>query len=67
MSISQIISSRNSWGSIYAVGQEKELIVKYDIYWLSSLMVQHVVDLVILILDHSQPRFLIEHFLIKKN
>ena len=30
MNISQLISSRNSLGPIYAVGPEKELRVKYD-------------------------------------
>ena len=30
MNISQLISSRNSWGPIYAVGPKKELRVKYD-------------------------------------
>ena len=30
MNTSQTISSRNSWGPIYAVGPEKELRVKYD-------------------------------------
>ena len=30
MNIYQLISSRNSLGSIYAVGPEKELRVKYD-------------------------------------
>ena len=30
MNISQLISSRNSLGPIYAVGPEKEIGVKYD-------------------------------------
>ena len=46
MNISQLISSRNSLGPIYAVGPEKELRVKYDT--ISSLMVQPAVELVFL-------------------
>jgi len=30
MNISQIISSRNSWGSIYTVGPEKEPRIEFD-------------------------------------
>ena len=50
MNISPLISSRNSLGSIYAVGPEKELRVKYDIIMMIrvlSLMVQPVVELVL--------------------
>ena len=46
MNISQIISSRNSWGMIYTVGPEIELRVKYDTSQLTPLMVQPIVQLV---------------------
>ena len=43
MNISQLISTRNSWGPIYTVGPKKELKVRYDTY---RVMVQPVVELV---------------------
>ena len=44
MNKSQLIPSRNSWGPIYAVGPEKK--IRIDMIWVSSLMVQPLVELV---------------------
>jgi len=46
MNISQLVSSKNSWGPIYAVGTEKEL-VKYDTGFVAYVYLQQEISVYI--------------------